>query len=277
MVHRFPFGLTRRLWVTTVVAGLACAPEQPVTWQAEQRADGIIAPGAVVRLEDGGIPTVQLPPPPLRWPDDSAACPNTWAVASAGGDSVIAAWWSAAARGEPVLRSAWSANGGIDWGDPVTIGVAAPSSGGCRRAPPGVNVDAGTGSALAVYDGQVGDSAGVALVRGLKAGREPRPAQLIVSGRGSGRAAVAAAGDTAVVAYEFTDANGNAIWLAISLGSDHIPVVIGAVNGGGNSPFAPIVAVRNGQVAVAWNEARRGSDGPFVVVRVGRLNPGVPH
>lgn len=259
----------RTLWLATTLVGLACAPVPPVAWETEHRVVGVIMPGAIVQLGEGGIPAVALAPTPIRWPDDSAACPNTWAAAAAAADTVVAAWWSAVVGGEPVVRAAWSPNGGIDWGDPVTIGLAAPASGGCRKPAPGVAVDRSTGSVHVVFAGQVGDNSAIVITR-VQIGREPRSVELSAAA-GAGRAAVAASGDTVVVAYELGGVGRGTIWLAISHGSGHIPLVVGPVNDGDNAPFAPLVAIRDGQVAVAWNEARSGSDGPYVVTRVGRF------
>ncbi|HVZ49759.1 MAG TPA: hypothetical protein VG916_13320, partial [Gemmatimonadaceae bacterium] len=62
-----------------------------------------------------------------------------------------------------------------------------------------------------------------------------------------------------------------AIWLAISSGSAHISAASRRVSGDGAHAFAPVVAIRAGQVAVAWNEAARGAAAAAAVVRTGRI------
>jgi hypothetical protein len=84
-------------------------------------------------------------------------------------------------------------------------------------------------------------------------------------------AAIATRGDTVVVAWGATDLDAGGVRLALSVPPAHIPDIRGTISAAGARVVAPAVALRDGRVAVAWNEPRRGDVPPAAVVHVGRI------
>ncbi|MDA1080378.1 MAG: hypothetical protein O2973_01685 [Gemmatimonadetes bacterium] len=239
----------------------------------------LIAPGATMVLADGGVPAVQSPWAPLRWPDDSAACEGTQVAIRLLGDTLLAAWWRSDSAQAPELRVARSSNGGIHWDSAGTVGVAPLSRSACRRPPPGVAMDRVSGTVFLAYFGMTADSAGIVVGRLVSGGPATAPsatptavpAALVSPGDAPRAAAIAVDGDTVVIAFQGQGSADGSIWLAISTGTRHIPEVVGEVSNGETAAFAPMVAFGQARVAVAWNVGRRGPDGPAVVARVGRI------
>ena len=277
-----PVGDARRgpLWsVLFCVVGTgfaACGPPPPVIWEGTHRVEGIVAPGATLVIAAGGVPAVRAGLSPLRWPEDTVACPGTQVAASVEGDTIVAVWWSASSAQSLVLRLARSPDGGITWEEGLTIGGAVPGSSGCRRPPSGLAVDGTTGTVHVAYHGSDGDRTGILARRisrgATRAATRAADPDLVAASGTPVLAAVAAAGDTVIVAFESADSGESTVWLAIWTRTPQIPVVVGAVSEPGVRAFAPVAAIRAGQLAVAWIEARRGAVGPTVVARVGRFN-----
>jgi hypothetical protein len=80
-----------------------------------------------------------------------------------------------------------------------------------------------------------------------------------------------APGSTLVVAWDATGLDAGGLRLALSVAPAHIPDIRGAVSAAGAGAVAPAVDLRDGRVAVAWNEPRRGDVPPAAVVHVGRI------
>ncbi len=273
-IHRLGARRQRRLAVlaaTALSASVTCGDSFPVAWDGEHRVAGLVAPGVTLVLGDGDVPAILPAIAPLRWPSDSLACPGTRAAIAGPGDTLVAAWWSGDSAAYLVLRTARSPDGGLNWDSPVAAGLATPGASRCTRPPPGIAVDGGTGDVLLAYQGRADTASGIVVSVVSRASGRARAPQLVAPGERPAMAAIAAAGDTVIVAFEAPYAGDASVWLAISSGSGHIPSVAGRASSGRARAFAPIAALRGSRIAVAWIEARNGSAGPSVVARVGTL------
>lgn len=259
------------LIATACTSLLACSGSGAITWDVERRVSGVMAGGATLVLADGGVPAVRAAWTPVRWPDDSAACAGSQVAVISPGDAAVAAWWHFDATGLRLL-AARSADGGLTWGPSIVIAADDPRPGGCTRPPPGIGLDAATGAAHFAFHGRIGGTAGLAVSVIRRGSPTAAPSTLVATGGTPRPAAVAASRDTVAVAFESPSTPDDAVWLAISLGSGHIPRVVGRVSSAGARAYDPTITVRNGQVGVAWNEHRDRAGGPAAVARVGRFN-----
>ncbi|MEA3246086.1 MAG: hypothetical protein U9Q74_07995 [Gemmatimonadota bacterium] len=261
--------------LAVVAAGMAamaagCGTRTQVRWEAEQRMSGAVAPGALLVFGDGGAPAVRAPVVPIRWPGDSTACPAARAAVPGGGDTVVAAWWQPRPPKGSVLLVSRSPNGGVDWERAVEVGTSGTRAAPCDRPPPGVAATAGDATVVA-FHGVLGDTAGIVIAAVRPGARRADGVRLVAPGGAARLAGVAVTGDTIAVAYESPAVADGAVWLAIWVGPGQIPVVRERVSGADARARAPLVALHAGRLAVGWNEAARGSEGPAAVVRVGRL------
>ena len=259
--------------VALIVAAHGCA-NQRVEWDSERRVTGVMAPGSTLVLLEAGVPAVRAVWEPVRWPDDSLACDGTRTAIRALGDTVYASWWTRAAPAEVRLVASRSDDAGIHWRAADTVGRAASARtarDSCRRPAAGLGLDSTSGGVLVVYHGQAAEHQGVLLVRYSAGTPRAVPPALVAEGASTGIASVASAGDTVAVVFESPLPNDIGVWLAISSVSGDIPGIRVALSASGIRAFAPAVAMRDGRVAVAWNEPRRGEFGPAAVARVGRI------
>jgi hypothetical protein len=260
--------------VVGVVAAIAgCAPDTAIVWEPERRVPGAMAPGITLVISEGGVPAARPFLAPLRWPDDSLACATTRAAVRGRGDTLVAAWWRADSLVPAVLRVAVSPNGGIDWSAASDIGVAAPRTRGCGRPAPGIGIDTTDGRIAVAFHGTARDTAGVLVRTAVLPSLAPLDLRIAAVGGAPRSAAVAIAAGAGAVAFESPAEADGAVWLALLPGSGHIPAKPERVTQDGARAFAPAVAVHDRTIAVAWNEAARGGNGPAAVVRVGRATP----
>lgn len=265
-------GVPKRLAVGALLAGLACSKPapQPITWEPDRRVAGAAAPGATMVLLDGGIPAMQQAWTPVRWPDDIRACKATYVGARGRGDTVYAAWRTGGDSLTTTVQVARSVNAGIAWSDAMLVGGAAPSYSGCVLPPPGLAVDSVSGTVHIVFYSPVVSARGVVYSTAPRNGGRFATPVLIVQGARPVQAAVAANSDTVAVVFESPTMPEGAMRLALFLGASHIPAIRLALSDTEIRAFAPAVAVRQGRIGAAWNEARHGTDGPAAVARVGR-------
>lgn len=218
----------------------------------------------------GGVPAVQVAWAPMRWPDDVAACAQTFAAARGRGDTVYAVWRTGKDTTTTVVRVARSVNAGIAWDPPVSLGTAEPAPAGCAQPAPGIAVDTLTSGVHVVFHGNSAGVTGTFTATKARSNRAFAAPVRIATGARPAPAAIAALGDTLVVVYEAPTVPEGAMWLAISLGAGHIPAIRIALSPTGTRAFSPSVALGGGRVGAAWNEARHGDQGPAAVARVGR-------
>jgi hypothetical protein len=178
---------------------------------------------------------------------------------------LVAVWWSVLPDSSARLVSARGTANGASWEPAVPVDTLDRGTRGCTRPAPSV---AWTGSNRYVhvaYHLDAPEGAGVFYAHSMLAGRiydaDPQP---IVYGPRLARAAVAARGDTVVVAYENPNTRESAIALAWSKTSGHgfvdkaVPV-----SGGTFAASLPTVAVDGAGLTVGWSERQQSRDVPM--------------
>jgi hypothetical protein len=257
--------------VAAAALGAACAENTSgVEWEDQKSVPGAIAPGAQLVLAEGGRAAIGPGFTPLRWPEDSTTCPGTQVGARARGDTAYAVWWRRNAYGHGDLFIARS-DDGVHWGESTLLGGAVPSPNICDRPPPAIGIDAGTGKAYVAWHGMSNFGPGILIMQAPTPGKPGSTAFRIDSAAPVRMVAIAAMNDTVAVAFETEESWGRGIRLALSATPGHIPSIRGAVSPSGARAFAPLVALRDGRVAVAWNEGRRADAPPKAAARVGTI------
>jgi hypothetical protein len=270
--YSFPNSM-RRVATVALATVLAVACEKDlsgVKWAPQQSVPGAIAPGAQLVLEEGGRAAITAGFTPLRWPEDSTACSGTQVGARGRGDTAYAVWWHRNAYGHGDLLIART-DDGVHWTESTLLGGAVPSPNICNRPPPAIGIDAATGTAYVAWHGMSNFGPGILVMQAPTPGKQGSVAFRIDSGAAVRMATVAAVNDTVAVAFEVTESWGSGIRLALSATRGHIPDVRGAVSPSGVRAFAPLVALRDGRVAVAWNERGRADAPPAAAARVGTI------
>jgi hypothetical protein len=269
----FPRGAAGFL-CAALCAAVGCAEKvqdtSGIEWAEAKRSNAIIAPGAQLTIGDGGAAGIGLAWTPLRWPDDSTACAGTQVGARARGDTSYAVWWRRNSYGHGDLMISRSDNG-VKWTEPTLIGGAVPASNICSRPPPALGVDLGTGAAYVAWHGMTNLGPGMLVMQAPTQGKAGSVAVRLDQGASVRMASVAASHDTVAIAFESETTAGSEIRLALSVTRGHIPDIRGAVSPSGVRAFAPLVALRDGRVAVAWNEGRRANAPPGAAARVGTI------
>jgi hypothetical protein len=250
---------------------VACADKNGLEWEGERRVAGVIVPGAQLVLDDAGIPAMSQGWTPLQWPGDSTACPGTHVAARARGDTAYAAWWRLNSYGYGDLFIART-DDGVHWLPGTLMGGAVASDRVCFRPPPGLAVDPVTGAVFIAWHGMSNFGPAIMVIEAASTARPGALAFFVDSAAPAARmTSVSARGDTVAVAFEKNTESGTEVRLALSLSRGHIPVVRGSVSPVGTRAFAPLVALRDGRVAVAWNEGRRDGAPPAAAARVGKI------
>jgi hypothetical protein len=272
--RQIPLTRPRTALLVTVLAavfGAACTENTSgLEWEEQKSVNGMIAPGAQLVLDEGGRAAISAGFTPLRWPEDSTACPGTHVGARARGDTAYALWWRRNAYGHGDLLIARS-DDGVHWGESTLLGGAVPAANICNRPPPAIGIDAGTGKAYVAWHGMSNFGPGILIMQAPTPGKPGSAAFRIDSAAPVRMAAIAALNDTVAVVFEAEESWGRGIRLALSATPGHIPVIRGAVSPSGVRAFAPLVALRDGRVAVAWNEGRRADTPPMAAARVGTI------
>jgi hypothetical protein len=247
-----------------------CGEPSPVDWDAEQRIAAVIAPGARLVISESGKPAIVQGWTPLKWPEDSTACANTHVGARARGDTAYAAWWHLNAYGYADLMLARS-DDGIRWNAPEIMGGAVGTERACSRPLPAIAVDSTTGAVYLAWHGMSQWGPGMLFAEVPTKGRAPFAVRIDSMEPVMRVASVAAFRDTVAVLWEASSEEGSELRLAISMRAGHIPMARATVRSRDTRVFAPLVSVRDGRVAMAWNEARRGDAPPSAAARVGRI------
>lgn len=269
----FPTSRSRVAAPLLLAAALAACVPSPVEW-VEGRTAG--TGGSVVAIDGEGRATWRDDPPLVAPTLPSGdACPGSVRFARAGGSEMYGVWWSPRPDASVRLLSARSVDGGLTWAGVVPVDTTDRGHRGCARPAPAVVADSATGYVHVVYYVEGPDGPGLFFSHAMDRGElyhEPVP---VVYGMGPVTGAVAADGNTVVVAYEDPNSLRPRIGLQLSrtmghLFEERIPVV----STGSAASSAPGVAVRGRTLAVGWVERPTGSRGdePGVgVVKVGEI------
>lgn len=256
--------------VTTLVVGaLAACVAEPVQWQAEWRTWTPLAPRVTLSLQ--GVDTTRVVPEwvPETLPAGANSCPGSLAAAPARGDTAYAAWWALRADSTAALVVARSDDGGRHWRHPVVADSADRGASACRRPPPALTADSLSGYVHMVYFMQAPEGAGLFFTHSMEAGEMFHAPVAIVYGERVSAAAISSRGDTVAIAYEDPNAAVPQVWLALSRSRGHIFEHRIGVSTASARGERPAVVLRDGRVAVAWNETGRGGGATATVMRIG--------
>jgi hypothetical protein len=246
----------------TWLSGLGCA-RAPVEWDgAPVAATAPLLPG--VMLTPGAT---HGQPPQLATPEARGApkherreCPGSIRFTFGGDSLVYAAWWTVRTDSSALLRVARSQDHGRRWEKPVTADDRDRSVMGCSRPAPAIAYDADSGYLHLAYYLEPAEGSGI-FYEHLMQGMFHAPV-VIVYGERPVAAAVSAAGDTVVVAYEDPNRRTPQIMLALSYTAGHLFDTRVPASGEEVDARAPVVRVQGKRVAVGWYQTGvgRGDD-----------------
>ena len=231
--------------------------------------------GPIAWDDDAAAVTAPPTPPVVDPPADSARCPGSLVATRSGGDE-YAAWWRARTDGSAALVAAHRARGAA-WDAPVLVDSADQSHDGCDRPPPAAAADSASGYVHLVYFLVAPEGAGVFFSHSMDRGAMYHSAVGVVYGDAPSSAAVAARGDTVVVAYEDPGRDPErgvpVIGLAASITAGHIFETRGVAVTSGDTPSTnPAIALApGGRLTVWWDERGARGGPPQRRARSGRL------
>ena len=280
------------LLAASLVASLVACDGSPVRWepataddrdaeQPEGRATTTLAtltlPQAAVgtrceaSLRVVAMPHASAPPSASGAPDHAAMGHGATAAAAARAaapdrarDSarVVALWWSVRPDSSAWLVSARGTEGGATWEPAVPVDTFDRGTRGCARPAPAVAFEPATRYVHVAYWLDAPEGAGVFYAHSMDGGRLYDPeAEPIVYGERVARAAVAARGDTVVVAFEDPNTRPPQVALAVSTTGGHIFVdKTIRVSGSTAAAVEPSVALDTAGVLVEWVERQQGAE-----------------
>ena len=226
-----------------MVSLVACRQPAPVRWDGPPVSRG--------RTE---------PVPPLKVRSERHQCKATVRFVVGGDSLVYAAWWTVRRDSSALLRLARSVDGGKHWDAAVTAEERDRSVMGCSRPAPAIAYDPDSGYLHLAYYLEPPEGSGI-FYEHLMKGMFHAPL-VIVYGERPVVAAVSAAGDTVVVAYEDPNRRTPQVMLAISYTAGHLFETRVSASGDDVDARAPSVRVKGGKVTVGWYETGvgRGDD-----------------
>ena len=232
----------------------------PVVWDGQPiSVAGASAVGAVVVVDSP--PRFMVPSTRGAPPREPGGCAASLRFADGTDGVVYAAWWAARPDSSVLLRVARSADGGATWGAAETAEGRDKGVRGCARPAAAVAVDPDSGYLHLAYFLEPADGAGVFYAHRMQ-GMFHAPVA-IVYGQRPAAVAVAARGDTVVVAYEDPNGATPRIALAVSMTAGHLFAVRVPVSGESVAARAPVAGLRGTRVGVGWWESAVGdADAP---------------
>jgi hypothetical protein len=227
----------------------------------------VLAIGYMVWLVGCGQPPIQWAGPASpRGPSEPVAtpkvkperrmCKETVRFAFGADSLVYAAWWTARKDSSAVVRVARSIDGGKRWETAVSAQERDRSAKGCSRPAPAIAYDPDSGYLHLAYYLELPEGSGL-FYQHLMNGMFHAPI-VIVYGERPVAAAVSAAGDTVVVAYEDPNRRTPQVMLAISYTAGHLFETRVSASGDDVDARAPEVHVKGGKVTVGWYETGVG-------------------
>jgi hypothetical protein len=247
-------------WLVSI--GLLGCAQPPVDWDGgAAHAATALTPAVLLTPGKRGQPPAESLPVSKGAPKhERRQCTATMRFAFGGDSLVYAAWWTVRLDSSAVLRVAKSSDGGKRWETAVTAEERDRSVMGCSRPAPAIAYDPDSGYLHLAYFLEPPEGSGI-FYEHLMQGMFHAPV-VIVYGERPVAAAVSAAGDTVVVAYEDPNRRTPQIVLALSYTAGHLFDVRVPASGDEVDARAPIVTVRGRRVAVGWYQTGvgRGDD-----------------
>jgi hypothetical protein len=264
------------------LGGLGCSHPPPIDWDGPPaRAAVPLSPAVVLTPGPRGQPAQESTPESKGAPKhERRQCTATMRFAFGGDSLVYAAWWTVRADSSALLRVAKSTDGGHRWDKTVTADERDRSVMGCSRPAPSIAYDADSGYLHLAYFLEPAEGSGI-FYEHLMQGMFHAPV-VIVYGERPVAAAVSAAGDTVVVAYEDPNRRTPQIMLAMSYTAGHLFDTRVPASGDDVDARAPVVRVNGRRVAVGWYQTGVGqsdddsqpSVGAEPVIRQGEVTGG---
>ncbi len=246
--------------VASLVVSLVACERPPVVWDGPPMpAASALAPGVAIVPESAGRPPQIVTAAPHGSPKrERRQCTVTMRFANGPGRVVYAAWWTARQDSSGMLRIARSADGGTHWAAAVTAEERDRSVRGCSRPAPAIAVDPDSGYVHLAYYLETLDGSGI-FYRHYMQGMFHAPV-VIVYGERPVAAAIAAVGDTVVVAYEDPTRRTPQIVLALSNTAGHLFETRVPASGDEVDARAPVVGLAPGRIAVGWAQTGVGRE-----------------
>lgn len=260
-----------------IVAGavLAGCEHAPARFGDPARLAGAPPSPWSLTLDAAGHPRLGVPPVTTLVPP-AGACASSLVFARGGGDW-YAAWWQPRPDSSAALVVSRSVDGGASWTAPVTADARDRMRVGCARPGPSIAADSSTGYVHLAYYVRAADGAGVWFCHSMEHGALFHAPVGVFFGDDPARAAVAAHGDTVVVAYEYPNAAEARVGVVISYTAGHTFGARMPVSSTTESASDPRVAMHGPLVAVAWVSraagARDESAAGATIAVVGTLGP----
>jgi hypothetical protein len=239
------------------LGGLGCA-RPPVDWDGPPVHSSVALPPAVVLTPGAHGQSAQIATPESKGAPkhERRQCPSSIRFAFGRDSLVYAAWWTVRPDSSAELRVARSQDNGRRWDKPVTADDRDRSVMGCSRPSPAIAYDADSGYLHLAYYLEPAEGSGI-FYEHLMQGMFHAPV-VIVYGERPVAAAVSAAGDTVVVAYEDPNRRTPQIVLALSYTAGHLFDTRVAASGDDVDARAPVVRVNGQRVAVGWYQTGVG-------------------
>jgi hypothetical protein len=158
------------------------------------------------------------------------------------------------------LQVSRTIDGGRTWSAPVAADRRDRSTRGCRRLPPSVHADSGSGYVHLSYYLEPEQGAGVWYTHSQERGEVWHEPVGVVFGDDPARSGVGANGQTVAVAYEHPNAADARVGVALSATEGHIFERHMVLSGANMAASEPRVFVRDRTIAVSWTTRARGTD-----------------
>lgn len=183
--------------------------------------------------------------PPAAGPE---LCPGSLRVIPTEG-AHYAAWWSKRADGSAELMAASGNHAG--WSLPVRVDTMDAGRTGCDRPPPAIWVD--EPNVHIAYFMRAREGPGIFLAHSMDGGKLFHFPVAVVYGERPAPAAVSAAGNLVIVAYEDPNTTPTRISVAISTTMGHLFEFRQVLSPSGRAAADPWVFTRSDSVVVGWS------------------------
>ncbi len=182
---------------------------------------------------------------------DSAMCPVSTRVATAGNFS-YAAWWHVNADSSSLLLVSRATNGA--WGKPVVADSTDHSNRGCGRPAPAIAADSKSGYVHLAYFLEPSAGPGIFFAHSMDSGATFHAPVPIVFGRNPSRVSVATDEDRVAVAYEDPNAMQPLIGVALSKTMGHLFESRVQATPDNSRAMQPIVRIDKDSLRLWWSE-----------------------
>jgi hypothetical protein len=252
---------------------LAACGAPPVEWSPVPSTVAMLAGPAVLRVDGTlqadsmAVVAARVSPPP------GPACAGSLRIAAAR-DALVGVWWAPRPDSGVRLLAARSTDGGTSWSAAAAVDTTDAGVGGCNRAAAAIAADPASSYVHVSYALEATEGPGLFFSHSMDEGVTFHAPVPILYGERLGRTSVAADGDLVVVGFEDPNSSTPRIGLALSRTMGHIfEHRILPVSDDHDVATRPLVAVRRGRVAIAWQRgASTPAGGPATVaVRTGMV------